>query len=117
MVQHVQHVILDIICTRRFQVFNSVLHHVSMVYKMPKHVYVTHNQYAQLDARHVPVLHLAQHVILDIIYQMVYAILVVLLAHHVHQFRPAISAIICTFYKLIWVVLIALKHAFTVKGI
>ena len=94
-----------------------MLHHVSMVYKMLKHVYVTHNHYVQLDASNVQVLHLAQHVILDIIYQMVYAILVVLLAHHVHQFQPALSAIIFTFYKLIWMVLIALKHAFTVKEI
>ncbi len=80
--------------------------------------YIANNhQHAQQVACNVQVLHLAQHVILDIIYQMVYAILVVLLAHHVHQFRPAISAIIYTFYKLIWVVLIAPKHAFTVKEI
>ena len=80
--------------------------------------YIAYNhQHAPQVASHVQVLHLAQHVILDIIYQMVYAILVVLLAHHVHQFQPAISAIIFTFYKLIWVVLIALKHAFTVKEI
>jgi len=48
-------------------VFNNVLHHASMVYKMLKQVHVTHNRHVQMDANHVQVLLLAQHVILDII--------------------------------------------------
>lgn len=80
--------------------YNSVLHHATMVYKMLKHVYVTHKINVRLDASHVQVLVFAQLVILDFIYQMAHAMFVVLLVYLVHQHRPATNAIIISIYKI-----------------
>ena len=87
-----------------------------MVSRMLKHEFVIHNQYALQVVKHALALRLVQHVILDITSQTVNAIFVVIFVALVRPHFLATLAVQVTFYKIMnKVVLIAQKHAFTVK--